>query len=190
MARVNRSYFLFDIGGIRSVVLASFVVLILFMVPGLAASEVSAPSPDFQLPYLEDDTKTLSLSDFRGQVLLLNLWASWCTGCRKEMSEFMALKQEYRQKKFSIVAVNLDDRKERALAFLTKFAKVEGRKVGFPTLYDPDKSLAARLNPTVFPASYLIDVRGNLVKTYNGPISGKDLPRLKQEIDALLKEAQ
>ena len=158
--------------------------------PAQASSDTTRPSVDFKLPHLEDDSKTASLSDYRGQVLLLNLWASWCTGCRKEMSEFITLHQEYRQKKFAVVAVNLDDQKGRALSFLKKFAQAEGRKISFLTLYDRDKSLAARLNPTAFPASYLIDSSGNLVKSYTGSISEKDLPLLRQEIDDLLKEAK
>lgn len=157
--------------------------------PVEASSAEAARTPvDFKLPHLEDPAKTTSLSDFRGQVVLLNLWASWCTGCRKEMTEFITLQKEFRQKKFAVVAVNLDDQKGRALSFLKKYAQAEGQKIGFLTLYDKDKSLADRLNPTAFPASYLIDVSGNLVKSYVGSISDKDLPLLRREIDALLKE--
>jgi thiol-disulfide isomerase/thioredoxin len=86
------------------------------LVPNLQQMKDSAPTPDFTLPDLAE--KKVSLKDFRGKLVMLNFWATWCVPCREEMPTMERLYQEFKNKGFVIVAVNVKDKKTDALAFI------------------------------------------------------------------------
>ncbi|GMQ86892.1 MAG: TlpA disulfide reductase family protein [Gammaproteobacteria bacterium] len=113
------------------------------------------PASDF---YLRDlNSKLVRLSDFRGKVVLLNFWATWCPPCRKEMPSMQQLYQAYKDKGLEIVAVSVDTTSPGEVR-----AFVEELGLTFPVLHDRD-SLVSRLysNPGV-PSSYLIDPQGKV----------------------------
>ena len=125
--------------------------------PGAELRAVKHPIPasDFYLRDLQG--KLVRLSDFRGKVVLLNFWATWCPPCRKEMPSMQRLYQAYKDKGLEIVAVSVDTASSGEVRAFTE-------KLGltFTALHDRD-SLVSRLysSPGV-PSSYLIDVQGKL----------------------------
>ena len=86
------------------------------LVPNLGPLKDRSPTPDFTLT--NPAGKKISLKDFKGKLVFLNFWASWCTPCREEMPAMERLYQEFRGKDFVILAVNVKDRRKDALAFI------------------------------------------------------------------------
>jgi len=138
---------------------------------------------DFNLKTL-DGTKSYKLSDFKGEVVLLNLWASWCGGCKKEMPEFFNLQKEYKSG-FKIVTVSIDKDRNNAVDFLSSVEKSAGFKTPFVSLYDPKKGLARAYGARGMPSSYLIDKNGVVVLVMIGSLSHSDIAQLKTQIDKL-----
>ena len=121
----------------------------------LRAAKHPIPASNF---YLRDlNGELVRLSDFRGKVVLLNFWATWCPPCRKEMPAMQQLYQAYKDKGLEIVAVSVDTASTGEVR-----AFVEELGLTFPVLHDRD-SLVSRLysNPGV-PSSYLIDPQGKV----------------------------
>ena len=85
-------------------------------VPILQPMKEVAPTPEINLTTPEG--KKISLRDFRGKIVMLNFWATWCTPCREEMPAMEKLYQEFKDKNFVIVAVAVKDRKQDAIDFV------------------------------------------------------------------------
>ncbi|MDQ7084185.1 MAG: TlpA disulfide reductase family protein [Sulfurovum sp.] len=138
---------------------------------------------DFKLKTL-DNKKSYTMQSFKGEVVLLNLWASWCKGCKKEMPEFVALQNSY-TKGFKLVTVNLDDDPKKAIKFLKSVEKKTGMKNPFISLYDPSKSLAKAYACSAMPSSYLIDKYGKIQNIMVGSLDAHDIEKLKLDINSL-----
>ncbi len=110
---------------------------------------------DVSLPTL--DGKPLRLKTLHGQVVLLNIWATWCYPCRAEMPAMTALYRRYRSKGFTIIAVANDVEGRDVVA---PFAK--DHDLPFPILLDPGQILTTRLNIPGIPTSYLLDPEGRI----------------------------
>lgn len=160
-------------------VLISYTLL--FAVP-----KIGEKAPDFELPTL-DGSKTYSLKDFKGKVVLLNFWASWCTGCKAEMPEFVKLQNEYEDKDFLIVAVNVDRTPEKAKEFLEKLQKITGKKINFLVLYDGKKKVIRVYKPIGMPSSYLISKDGVLLKYFPSSFTEENIGELKQAVEEALR---
>ena len=141
---------------------------------------VGDKAPNFTLKTL-DGKKTHTMKDFNGKVVLLNLWASWCKGCKKEMPEFISL-QKHNTKGFRLVAVNLDDSEEKAEHFLSTLKQ----KIPFTVLHDGKKDLAKAYGCSAMPSSYLIDKNGMIKQVIIGSFDSDDIQALQKEIDQLL----
>ena len=138
---------------------------------------------DFKLKTL-DNKQSHTLKNFRGEVVLINLWASWCKGCKKEMPEFVALQKSYK-KGFKLVTINLDDDPKKAQAFLQKVEEKIGSKIPFVTLKNPSKSVAKAYQCGAMPSSYLIDKKGEIRNIIVGSLNKDEIEQLKQEINQL-----
>jgi thiol-disulfide isomerase/thioredoxin len=119
-----------------------------------------APAPDLELAGL--DGKTVRLADFRGRVVFLNFWATWCPPCREEMPAMQALAGELEKEGLVVLAVNYAESAETAEAFI--------RETGLtlPVLLDPDGAVTRRFRVTALPASFFVDRRGALVGSVLG----------------------
>jgi len=160
--------------------------LLLFFALGLylhAGISEGSKAPNFTLKTL-DGKKTYSLSQLKGQVVLVNLWASWCKGCKKEMPEFFALQKSYKQG-FKIVTVSVDDKASKATKFLANVEKHTAMKTPFISLHDKDKRVAKAYECTAMPSSYLIDKKGIIRLVIIGSLNADDIELLKQEINKL-----
>lgn len=142
---------------------------------------------DFKLPDINNSAKIYSLKDLRGKVVLLNIWASWCTGCKVEMPEFVNLMEEFKGKNFQIVAISVDNDKNRAVNFLKGLEEKSRGKINFTVLYDGDKSVTKEYKPLGMPMSYLIDRNGNLTKVFFGSFNKENIYALKAAVKEALK---
>ena len=131
------------------------------VVPILQAMKDAAPTPEIALGTLEG--KKISLKDFRGKVVLLNFWASWCVPCREEMPQMERLYQEYKAKGFVIVAVNVKDNRDDALAFVREL------KFTYPALFDPEGDVGLLYGAWGLPTTYLIGPKGEGLARMWGP---------------------
>jgi len=148
-------------------------------VPGQAA-------PDFVLPGLFGG-QTLSLKDLKGKVVLLNIWASWCTSCKEEMEDLASVEEQYRPRGFALVAISIDNAPSSAVDFLKRFENRTKKKPGFVFLYDKDKTVSKDYRQRSMPTSYLIDREGIVRKVYPGSFSKSMLETLKASIEEALK---
>ncbi len=134
---------------------------------------------EVSLPTLHGET--LRLADLQGQVVLLNVWATWCYPCRAEMPSMAALYRRYRTQGFTVIAVANDAQGRDVVG---PFA--QDHNLPFPILLDPNDTLTKRLNLPGIPTSYLLDREGRIAlrevgqRNWNHP----DMHRL---LDALLK---
>jgi peroxiredoxin len=118
-------------------------------------------APDFTLPDLRG--RPYRLSDFRGRVVFLNLWATWCPPCRMEMPAMEALYKRFKQRDFVMLAVAQEDNAAGVRAF------AEEMGLSFPVLLDPDASLSPRYGATGYPETFIIDRSGQVVNHTIGP---------------------
>ena len=146
----------------------------------LSAAERSA-APDVAGTTLEG--KPWSLADFRGKVVVVNVWASWCAPCRAEAADLETVFEEYSSKGVTFVGLNTRDSAANALAFTRKLG------VGYPSVRDEDGrlQLAFRdtLPPQAIPSTLIIDRQGRIAARALGPV---DKSRLRGLIDPLLAQ--
>ncbi len=128
------------------------VLGLLLAVPLSAGTGGSAP--EFTLP--DRDGSDLSLSDLRGQVVMINFWATWCGPCREEMPLLDALYQRYRDLGFELIGVNVDEDSSMAHGWL------EERPVSFPIVYDPRSDVSRLYDVTAMPSTVLVDRSGQV----------------------------
>ena len=98
--------------------------------------------------------KTHDLAAYRGKVVLVNFWATWCVPCREEMPSMQALRAQLAHKPFEVLAVNMMESEEKIAAF------GESELIDLPVLMDRDGAAARRWNVRMLPASFVIDRRG------------------------------
>jgi peroxiredoxin len=129
-----------------------------------AMLEVGRPAPDFTLPGL--DGKMVSLSDYRGKVVLVNIWATWCPPCIAEMPSMEKLYQQLKGDPFEILAVSLDTPGAGAVApFMKK------HNLSFPALIDSQGITKIAYRATGVPESFIVNQQGVLAKIIIGPIN-------------------
>ena len=120
------------------------------------------PVPNFAFPGL--DGKIISLNDYKGKVVFLNIWATWCGPCREEMPSMEKLYNELRAQDFEILAVSIDATGARDVApFVKEY------NLSFPTLLDPKGTIQTLYGTTGVPESFIIDKDGALVQKIIGP---------------------
>jgi len=148
---------------------------------GMAAQAAApmTPAPDFTLRNLEG--QNLRLKEQRGQVVLVNFWATWCAPCRQEMPKLNALYDKYKGSGFVLLGVNVDDDTRNAASVAAKLG------VRFPVLLDTDKSVSKLYQLNSMPSTVLIDRDGRVRFLHRGYQDGYEITYDKQIRD-LLKE--
>ena len=125
-----------------------------------AALQSGDAAPAFSAPTLQGST--LSLESFRGKVVFLDFWASWCAPCAISLPVLDALSDEFGSDHFQVVAVNVDRDPRQARDFLAK------RPVGYPSVSDPDGKLPVQFGLQTMPTSFLIDREGVIRYVHRG----------------------
>jgi cytochrome c biogenesis protein CcmG, thiol:disulfide interchange protein DsbE len=110
---------------------------------------------DFELPLL-NNAESLSSADLRGQVVVLNFWATWCEPCRREMPMFERVWRDYRDRGVTIVGVDVRDSESDARSF------IEELNISYPIVRDEDEILVARLRVDPLPQTFFIDDEGRV----------------------------
>ncbi len=128
------------------------------------APEVGAVAPDFTLANLNG--ASVGLSELRGQVVLINFWATWCVPCRVEMP---AIQARYNDGDFAVLAVNFDESAEKVRAFADELG------LDFPILLDPGGKIQELYRVRGYPSSYFVDTNGVIQFIHIGEMSNADL---------------
>jgi thiol-disulfide isomerase/thioredoxin len=145
----------------------------------LAAATVSGPAPDFTLRSTDDSN--LRLSEQRGQVILINFWASWCGPCRQEMPLLEEMQQKYEKLGFTVLGVNVDKDPAKADRILKDIP------VSFPVLYDNEGVVSKLFDVNAMPTTVIIDRDGNMRFQHLGFKPGYEDLYVKH-IKALIRE--
>jgi peroxiredoxin len=131
--------------------------------PGVdVKSQRTAIAPDFGLSNLAGDY--VKLSDYRGKVIFLNIWATWCPPCREEMPSMEALYRKLKGRNFEMLAVSVDRDGEKVVR---AFAKKYG--LTFPVLLDPDNKTYRLYGLTGVPETFIVDKSGAFIHKIIGP---------------------
>jgi thiol-disulfide isomerase/thioredoxin len=154
-----------------------------FLVSLLAAAFISAtdvrPAPAVRLH--RADGTDVQPADYKGKVLLIDFWASWCVPCKASFPALDALYRRDRDRGLEVLAINLDEERKAADAFLASRPHV------MPVLFDPTGESALAFRIRGMPSSVVIDRTGNIRFTHMG-YSSKILDRYQSEINLLLSE--
>ena len=130
-------------------------------------------APNFWLE--GDKKKTVSLSDYRGHIVYVDFWASWCQPCRKSFTWMNKMQSLYGSEGLKIIAINLDEERDKAEQFLQKIP------ANFDIAYDPQGMAAEAYSVQAMPSSYLIDKQGRLIHANKG-FRGNDEDELEAKI--------
>ncbi len=149
---------------IAALILIPIMILGLRSDPSALPSQyIGKPAPEFNLPTLRDAEKNISTADLRGQISLVNIWATWCAGCRAEHPFLMQLSRE---NTVPIYAINWRDNREDALRWLGQ--------LGDPYVasgFDEDGRVGIDWGAYGAPETFLLNAQGYVVYRYTGPLS-------------------
>lgn len=143
-----------------------------------AAERGSDPAPALEGPRLGGGT--LSLDDYEGKVVVVNLWASWCGPCRREQPDLERVWRAYRERGVQFLGLNVRDQEAAARAYQVEF------DVTYPSFFDTSSRLAAALKAQVLPTTYVIDRAGRIAFHLAGTV---DEVLLREVLDSLLTPA-
>lgn len=143
------------------------------------AVEKGETAADFTLK--SNTGENLKLSELRGEIVMINFWASWCGPCRQEMPELESLYQRYKPMGFTLLGVNVDDQVKNADKMLKQIA------VSFPVLFDKEHKVSDLYEVAAMPTTILVDRNGTIRDIHLGYQPGTE--KLYQEqIESLLIE--
>lgn len=167
-------------------ILAIPVLLLCFLQQAFAGKSEVVPWPaekqpdHFILPDLQDNKH--SLTDYRGKVVLVNFWASWCSPCVYEMPYLKKLKEHYNNEPFEILALNVGEKKYRVRKFIKLIS------FDLPVLLDADSETFDSWDAKTLPTSYLLDANGQVRYRFRGD-PGWQLDNTRALIDKLIAES-
>jgi len=153
--------------------------LALGLATATTAADASGPAPAFQLDAVTGEAT--NLAQFRGQVVMLNFWATWCGPCQQEMPLLEQMYRKYRPAGFTLVGVNVDKDAPPVRALLAK------KPVSFPVLLDPASQVSKSYHIDEMPSTVLIDRKGNIRYLHRGYKPG-DENEYQDRIRQLIRE--
>jgi len=155
-----------------------------FIMPSSSVQQIantngkSQPAPPWELKDL--DGKAVKLSDFKGKVVILNFWATWCPPCRQEIPSFISLQKQYGDKGLVVVGVSLDDKGPGVVKpFVAKMG------INYPVVMGDQKTTAEYGGVAVIPTTFVIDRKGRIAAQHEGDA---DRTTFESEIKPLLAQ--
>jgi thiol-disulfide isomerase/thioredoxin len=161
----------------KPVLSSVFAILLSAIATSASAAETA---PEFSLPAVNAEGN-VKLSDFKGRVVYLDFWATWCPPCLKSFPWMNTLQDRYKEQGLSVVAVGVDRKRELIEEFLKQTQPT------FTVVQDDKGEVAKAYKLRGMPTSYLIDREGNIVLTHMG-FRTKDEEKLEAEIKSLLEK--
>jgi len=163
-------------GGLMAILCATVLAL-------SSASAMAIPSkgkaPDFTLK--SNRGTNVKLSEHRGQVIMINFWASWCAPCRKEMPLLEELYQRYKDGGFTLLGVNVEEDSSAAKDLLKEI------EVSFPILFDSKNSVSQLYNVEAMPSTIIVDRDGNMRFIHKGYQPGYEDEYQKQVRELIME---
>lgn len=157
------------------------LLALLFSTPALA-DEARSKAPDFSLRTVSGER--LKLSDYKGKVVILNFWATWCSPCKSELPVLQAFLDKHAAEGLAVISVNIDDPKTSA--DVRRF--VTDKKLTIPVPLDPDADVLGKYNPKqALPFLVVIDREGRRVYQHTGFGEGAE-QQIEHEVATLLAE--
>jgi thiol-disulfide isomerase/thioredoxin len=142
--------------------------------PGVRVVHSAAPELSLQ----DLNGQPLELANYRGKVVLLDFWATWCTPCRGEIPHFVALQNQYREQGLQVIGISMDDGPKPVREFYQQF------KMNYPVALGNEKIVEAYGGVLGLPVMFLIGRDGEVAAKYVGEVQ---MPVLEQEIKSLLQ---
>jgi peroxiredoxin len=130
------------------------VALTTVMLATAANATADQPAPTFSLP--SRGGGAIDLAQYKGQVVMINFWASWCVPCRQEMPLLESIYKKYKPLGFTLIGVNVEPDQKEAENFLKQ------TPVSFPVLFDAKSKVSGLYNVQVMPTTVFIDRKGNV----------------------------
>jgi peroxiredoxin len=161
---------LFGRGAIAAIVIAS---------TAFAASDASGPAPAFTLTALSGQQG--ALSQYKGQVVMVNFWATWCGPCQQEMPLLDQMYKKYKPAGFTLIGVNVDKESPAVKELLAR------KPVSFPVLLDPANQVSKAYHVDEMPSSVIIDRKGEIRYIHRGYRPG-DENEYQDRIRQLIRE--
>ena len=156
------------------------LLLMATLLCGCGEQRFQAPqAKDFTLPTL-DGGGEVSLQDYRGDVVYLSFWASWCIPCRQEMPHLMQLWKQHREDGFQVIGINVDEDAEAARQFAEEYG------IEFPLVRDENREVSKLYRVAGYPSHYLVG-RGGRVHFSALGFTEDDALAVTQEVQTLLR---
>ncbi|MCP4573449.1 MAG: TlpA family protein disulfide reductase [bacterium] len=166
----------------KNLVSKLLVAGLLIVATPAAADDLSAAGRMLQNHRTEDLAgQAVSLDQYRGEVVVVNFWASWCGPCLRELPVLDTWNSAWREEGFRVVAVSIDSKVDNARRF------VESADLGLTVWMDGPRGLAAELDLPAVPTSFVVNRAGQAVLRIEGS-SEEDLERMHRTVRALLRE--
>lgn len=157
--------------------LAGISAVILIAATTVTAGIKQSAAPDFTLKSVAGEN--LKLSEYRGEVVLINFWASWCGPCRQEMPVLSELHDKYKALGFTVLGVNVEEDSSKARKLLQELP------VSFPVLLDNQSIVSKQYDVIAMPSTVLVDRDGNMRYLHKGYKPGLEDVYLQQVRDLL-----
>jgi peroxiredoxin len=154
--------------------------------PGAGAAQQAlktwpgGPTPALELKDLEG--RVHALESYRGKVVLVNFWATWCAPCLEEMPSIERLRRSLESRPFAVLAVNLAEPDARVQAFLRQVP------LGFPVLMDRDAAAAKAWKARMLPATFIVGADGRVRYSHIGELDWSQEPVRRQIAELLPRE--
>jgi thiol-disulfide isomerase/thioredoxin len=160
-------------------ILTPLAATLLLALPASGAGPASGPAPQFSLD--ARGGSKISLAQYKGQVVMLNFWASWCGPCRQEMPLLENIYKKYNKMGFTLIGVNVEPDSKAAEGFL------KATPVSFPVIYDKDSTVSKAYDVSGMPSTVIIDRKGNIRVLHRGYKPGDENEYL-DSVRSLIRE--
>lgn len=161
--------------------LQTILILVLVTALPLLAKQPLLGTKAINFTLKKFDGSKLTLSNLRGKVVLLDFWASWCAPCREELPFLDLLNKTYGNKNFEVVAVNIDNKPEKAYEFLKMYS------VKLTPVWDEEKRVVGAYDVETMPTTFIIDKEGWIRFVHSG-FKAEKFIEYKKQIEFLLHQ--
>ena len=141
--------------------LFTIIIAAIVFVSAISAQSKPTKAPNFKLKTY--DGKVISLDKFKGKVVLVNFWATWCPPCRAEIPDFLKVYKKYKSKGFEIVGIALD---ETGWSDVKPF--MENMKINYPIVLGDQQTVMLYGGIEAIPTTFIVDKKGNIIDRHIG----------------------